>query len=171
MIKTKIKKILVSTDFSAHSLAAVEYARVIANKFHAQILLVHVVDTVPVPGVTSLDPEKGKLVRKMERKALKELTAFAHDHLKRIRNPQLVLCTGVPYDEIVRLATNEGADLVVISTHGRTGLAHVIIGSVAERVVRYSPVPVLTVKPEGMNETPASSSTRQSVKTKRNDRE
>jgi nucleotide-binding universal stress UspA family protein len=154
----KIKKILVSTDFSAHSLAAVEYARVIATKFGAQILLVHVVDTVPVPGVTSLDPNNGKLARKMERKALKELKAFASEHLKGIRNLHLFLCTGPPYDEIVRLATNEGVGLVVISTHGRTGLAHVIIGSVAERVVRHSPIPVLTVKPQGMHEASASSS-------------
>lgn len=157
-IKTKIKKILVPTDFSTHSLAAVEYARVIANKFGAQIILVHVVDTVPVPGVTSIDPNKGKLVRKMERKALRELKAFADAHLKGIRNPQLVLCTGVPYDEIVRLATNEGVDLVVISTHGRTGLAHAIIGSVAERVVRYSLMPVLTVKPQEMHEASTPSS-------------
>lgn len=158
MIKTKIKKILVSTDFSTHSLAAVEYARVIATKFGAEIILLHVVNTVPVPGVTSLDPNKGRLVRKMERKALKELKAFAIEHLKGMRNLELVLSTGVPYEEIVRIATNEGVDLVVISTHGRTGLAHVMIGSVAERVVQYSPMPVLAVKPQGMHEAPARSS-------------
>jgi universal stress protein A len=146
----KIKKILVATDFSAHSLAAVEYARMIATRFRAQIYLLHVVDTVPVLGVTSLDPNYGKLARKVEKKALKELGAFANEHFKGVRNLQLVLCTGTPYDEIVRLATKEGVGLVVISTHGRTGLAHVIIGSVAERVVQHSPVPVLTVKPRGM---------------------
>jgi universal stress protein A len=146
----RIKKILVATDFSAHSIAAVEYARVIAAKSKAQIYLVHVLDTVPVLSVTSLDPSNGKLARKVEKKALKELEAFANEHFKGVRNLQLVLCSGTPYDEIVHLATKEGVSLVVISTHGRTGLAHVIIGSVAERVVRHSPVPVLTVKPQGM---------------------
>jgi nucleotide-binding universal stress UspA family protein len=146
----KIKKILVATDFSAHSLAAVEYARMIATKFRTRIYLVHVVDTAPVLGVTSLDPNYGKLARKVERKAMKELRAFANEHFKGVHNLQLVLCSGTPYDEIVRLAAKERVGLVVISTHGRTGLAHVIIGSVAERVVRHSPVPVLTVKPQGM---------------------
>jgi len=146
----KIKKILVATDFYPLSVAAVEYARVVAAKFRAQIYLMHVVDTVPILGVTSLDPSFGKLARKVERKAMKELRAFADEHLKGTSNLQLVLCSGTPYDEIVRLAKKEGVSLIVISTHGHTGLAHVIIGSVAERVVRHSPVPVLTVKPERM---------------------
>jgi universal stress protein A len=146
----KIKKVLVATDFSPLSVAGVEYARMVAAKFRAQICLVHVVDTVPILGVTSLDPSFGKLARKAERKAMKKLRAFADEHFKGTRNLQLVLCSGTPYEEIARLARKEGVNLVVISTHGRTGLAHVTIGSVAERVVRHSPVPVLTVKPEKM---------------------
>lgn len=140
-----IKKILVATDFSDLSAAAVEYARAFAAKFDAKICLAHVVDTAPLIG-----PGGGSsltMSHEIEKDATKELKRYAAKHLGSLRKLELIICEGDPRQEIVKLVEREKIDLIVMATHGRTGLAHVILGSVAERVVQNSPVPVVLVKP------------------------
>lgn len=148
MMRT-IKKILVPTDLSELSVAAVEYAASLAEKYDARIYLLYVIEGQPSKG---LPPdggysEAGPAASVEEGK--KELHRFVDWKAKEIGDVVEVAQAGKPETEICRFAKEEGIDLIVMATHGRTGLAHVLMGSVAERVVRTSGVPVMTVKPAG----------------------
>ena len=145
-----IHKILVPTDFSTLSLTAIEYATSVPTFQDAQIYLIHVVDNVPVLAFHTVDLNSETLLRDSEEKARTELGRLisTFQATKRILIP--VVRQGEAYKEIVKFARQEGIDLIIIATHGRTGLVHVLMGSVAEKVVRHSPVPALTVKPEKM---------------------
>lgn len=145
-----IKRILVPTDFSDCALSAVRYAAELADKFAAELILLHVVpDTVlalpdavmptPVPSV-NLDAltDAGK-------QGLANL--IVSEKLERHR-PRPEVRIGSPAGEIVAAARDLHADLVCIGTHGRGGIARVLLGSVAEHVLRQSPCPVLTVRPK-----------------------
>jgi len=147
----KLKKILVPTDFSDFSKPAVEYACALAARFESELHLVHVIDD---PVVHVHDPtmiSMGALYDKQE-----ERHEIARTELQKLtdgwENGIEALCEtrqGATFVEIVRYAKDNDIDLIVIGTHGRGGLMHVLIGSVAERVVRKAPCPVLTVRPEG----------------------
>jgi universal stress protein A len=144
-----IKKILVPTDLSEFSAAAVDYAVSLAGKYEARIYVLYVIDgepshrLLPIGGTSevmpALDEKGGKL----------ELHQFVYGKVKESGNVIEVVRAGKAQTEILRYAKEEGVDLIVMATHGRTGLAHVLMGSVAERVVRTSVVPVMTVKPAG----------------------
>lgn len=142
----QIKKILVPTDFSPSSEAGVEYAAAMAKQFGAEVILVHVVesfpymitDTVTVVSYTdSLKTVAQALLDGLSSKLSKEGLSIK-THLATI---------GFPPGEIIKRAEREKADIIVMATHGRTGLGRLLMGSVAEKVVRLSPVPVLTVRP------------------------
>jgi len=145
-------KILVGTDFSDDSSFALDYAEEVARKFAAEIIVVHVDQPLtPVMMTPELGPsmDLGVMDRIAEEQRLlaqRELDKI----VLRLRDGGLkarsLLKVGSPFVEVVRAARNEGADLIVIGTHGRTGLAHVLMGSVAERVVRKASCPVLTVR-------------------------
>jgi nucleotide-binding universal stress UspA family protein len=134
-----LKKILVTTDLSVHSLEALEYAVSLGSLYGSRIYLLHVIEA------------KGTH-RKPEEEAKAAFEEFVRAHVHASSPLQVVTRKGIPADEIIRFAGNEGMDLVVIATHGRTGLQHIWMGSVAERVVRHSTVPVLTVKPRPIRE-------------------
>ena len=143
-----LKRILLATDFSEYSAAARKYACAFADQFHAELHVLHVIQDlaplVPEPGV-AIPPTTDYL---------KELEENATLMLERVLDPQWsagktikrVVRQGPPFLEIVRYAKETGIDLIVIGTLGRTGLAHVFMGSVAEKVVRKSPCPVLSVR-------------------------
>ncbi len=150
-----IKNILVPTDFSDFSAAAVEHARTFSVMYHAPIHLLHIAQEEKVNG-TQRDGG-GKNGHTEAGPAEKEMERFVQKWLRDIRDVHAVIRVGHPYREIVRYATEEEIDLIVIATHGRTGLPHLVMGSVAERVVRYAPGPVLAVKPKALQEEPASS--------------
>ena len=141
----QIKRILVPTDFSRSSLNAVDYAVDLAKQNHAELILVHVIEpmsyAVPryLPEPTALLEEQ----RKEAQGALDRLVARVSERHPQCRSE---VHLGVVYQRIAELAHTLKADLIVIATHGRTGLAHLLIGSVAERVVRMAPCPVLTVR-------------------------
>lgn len=147
--RINVKRILVPIDFSAESLAAVDYAVQFARHFGAELLMLHVVEPVYVaePNVAStdlttfLDDQQHAAVEQLER---------VRTSVKRQgqRGRTLVEC-GVPARVIVEVARRTASDLIVIATHGRTGLSHMLIGSVAERVLRLAGCPVLTVPPTG----------------------
>jgi len=86
---------------------------------------------------------------RMEQFARENMDAFLAEHFSGFENFDTMLATGIPYREIIRKARETGSDLVVIGTHGRTGVEHVIFGSTAERVVRTSACPVLSVRLHG----------------------
>lgn len=148
-MSVKVKRILCPVDFSETSDLALLYAISLARAYDAELEVVHVV----APPVTSLPGEHylGNFVQV----DMKALATACHERvdslladapcLEKLQVTPTVVC-GNPYVEIIRIATEKAADLLVMGTHGRSGLEHLLIGSVAERVVRKAPCPVLTVK-------------------------
>ena len=141
-----IEKVVVPVDFSENSEQALSVAVDLARTLGAEIHVVHVVPTVPyfgppfVPGPV--------LIGQVKEAGRKELDALMARLRARGINASAVLAEGVAYTEIDRAAADLGADLIVIGTHGRTGFQHLLLGSVAERVVRMSRIPVMVVPPK-----------------------
>lgn len=146
-----IKKILVPTDLSDQSLVAVAFARTLAEQFGAVITLMYVVDNLPVLTYPlPVDFNTDRIFKDAIETAKMDVKLFVAEKLDDDESIERVVTLGTPHEEIVQYAMDNSVDLIVIATHGRTGLRHVLLGSVAERVVRYSHIPVLTVKPEEM---------------------
>ena len=142
-----LKLIVCPTDFSPPACTCVQTASELAQHFGAELLLVNVVPTVP-----ALPPDPNYVFKVPEYE--RYLHMDAENHLRQVRE-QLVPTNvkvrttvghGSAADEIVAIADREGADLVVISTHGSTGIERLVFGSVTERVVRLASCPVLTVR-------------------------
>ena len=125
-----------------------EYASTFSRMFEAQIFVLHTLDTIPVLAPDTMDLTTESVIYETERNAKNDLHAFVTSRLSQVPNVIEVVRRGVAEDQIVRFATDESIDLIVMATHGRSGIAHVLMGSVAEKVVQRSAVPVLTVKPE-----------------------
>jgi nucleotide-binding universal stress UspA family protein len=146
-----ISKILVATDFSDDSNYALSYAVEMAQRFSAEIIVLHVDQPLAPVMVSELNPglDLGAMNRIAEEQRLLALREVDKT-VDRLREKQLkvrgLLRVGAPFLEIVTTAQSENVDLIVIGTHGRSGLAHVLLGSVAERVVRKTHCPVLTVR-------------------------
>ncbi len=144
-----IKNILLPTDFSKLSLSAVEHAVDLAHKYGAKIHLLHVIEkTPPILTIRSLDLSEEKIIKSIENNAIESLEN-AVAKIKKNKDIEIlpILKKGIDYEEIVKYAKNSKIDVIVIATHGRTGIIHTLIGSVAEKVVRYSKTPVLVVTP------------------------
>ena len=143
-ISVRIQKFIVPTDFTVFSDHALDYAVVVAKRFHANILIMHVIEPFTysvtdmmqvvdhyVPLKTIAQPMLENLQNRISKGGVKSST---------------VVTKGTPYLEIIKKARKDGADLIVMGTHGRTGAKHILMGSVAERVVRMASCPVLTLK-------------------------
>jgi universal stress protein A len=144
-----IRRILAPADFDVCSSPTIRYAAELAEKFGAELILLHIVQDlalampdavmptpVPAPALTQLiDAAKTGLENLVKAENLGRL------------NPRLEVRVGSPAGEIVAVANDLKVDLVCIGTHGRGGLAHFLLGSVAEKVVRQAPCPVLTIRP------------------------
>lgn len=144
----KIKKILAPTDLSVLSQAGVRYALNLARAVGAEVTVYHVVDTHELMQhdlLRSLD----HILEKCEGALGQFLEEHFSDLLPLVEVRKKVEI-GAPDNNIVEEAKNEGVDLIVISTHGRTGLSHILVGSVTEKVVRHAPCPVLSIRPEAM---------------------
>ncbi|MGD0672466.1 MAG: universal stress protein [Candidatus Binatus sp.] len=145
-------KIVAATDFSEDSTLALTFAQELAAKFSAEIVLVHVDQPLaPVMMTPELGPAMdvgamGRIAEEQRMLAQKELDKIAGKLREAGLKVKVQLKVGSPFMEILRAAQSENADLIVLGTHGRTGLAHVLMGSVAERVVQKSPCPVLTIR-------------------------
>jgi nucleotide-binding universal stress UspA family protein len=145
-----ITRILVPVDFSSHSDRAFRYALRLASRFGASVELIHVVDNPIASGtwtaeevyVPDLLEMLDRLLREAERRLATLKFAAAGDGV----SVETRVLTGQPAHTIVEHAETGGFDLVVMGTHGRTGVSHLFVGSVAERVVRRAPCPVLTVR-------------------------
>lgn len=146
-----LKRILLPTDFSEYSGAARDYACSLVEKFNAELHVLHVLQDLvamaPEPGMAF--PPPGDYLKELEASAKLALEKLPADGLPAGFKVERSLKHGSPFLEIIRYAKEQGIDLIVMGTHGRTGLAHVLLGSVAEKVVRKSPCPVLTVRPVG----------------------
>jgi universal stress protein A len=139
-----IKKILVTTDFSATAHRAFGPARELAEKFGASIILAHVEeDRLPPLVLDYAELDLGEILRRQKEHAREKLDELAPELGSEVR---VEVAVGTPHVEIVNLAEQHGADLVVMATHGRGFLGHAILGSTAERVLRHAPCPVLIVR-------------------------
>ncbi|REJ68158.1 MAG: universal stress protein [Planctomycetota bacterium] len=143
------ERILFPTDFSAYSAAAREYAGTLAEQFDAELHLLHVleqhagIDPVFAAGL-AIPTASAESSAWAEEKLAEVYTAAWTEAHRVVR----ATAKGPPFLEILRYAEEHQIDLIVMGTHGRSGLAHVLMGSVAERVVRKSRCPVLTVRPQ-----------------------
>jgi nucleotide-binding universal stress UspA family protein len=143
-----ITKVLVPVDFSPHAERAFGYATTLAQRFGATLGLVHVVEDPFVTGAWNYEvyvPNVGELLEALIANAAQQLATLKHSAAAFGLTAETAVITGRPAQAIVEHAKKGGFDLIVIGTHGRTGLSHAVMGSVAERVVRKAPCPVLTV--------------------------
>jgi universal stress protein A len=146
------KRILAPVDFSEFSDRALRYALSFAQRFNAELVLVHVVEAFPIDFLMGIKSVKQanewqlQQARTHLRKLCLELTAD-----RRI-SAESVVKFGKPFNEIVEVAKDRGIDLIIIGTHGYTGLKHIQLGSTAEMVVRYAPCPVVVLPNRGSNE-------------------
>lgn len=144
----KLQRILCPTDFSEFSQKSIRYGCELAKTFQAELHLLHVIQDYE-----AIAPATGESFA-MFTDWLPRLTKDAQERLARIPGPEWettlqvhrTSSVGATVDEIVKYAKQHEVDLIVQSTHGRTGLRHFLLGSVAESVVRYAPCPVLTVR-------------------------
>ena len=145
----EINRVLVPTDFSDYSREAVDYAIEIAFKFGASLTFLHVLqDAValfPEPGIAF--PAPGNYLQGLQESAMASLEELK-SKLPAGLEVDTEIRSGTPFVEIVRYAKEKPFDLIVLGTHGRAGLAHVLMGSVAEKVVQKASCPVLTVRPK-----------------------
>jgi nucleotide-binding universal stress UspA family protein len=150
----KWQRILVPHDFSPSANRAAALARDEAKAHGGQVILLHVVDLPPAygPETTLYVTDKSETPIGMREYAVRSATDHLHDLGARLEAEGLAVSTfvrvGKPVDEILRFAAEREADVIVMGTHGRTGLMHLLAGSVAERVVRGSPIPVMTIRHE-----------------------
>ena len=143
-----IKTILVPTDFSEPSALALASAKDLAKAFNASIHLVHVVQD-PLSQAWALESYgamPADLLKDLEGIAQKDLDKALPEAERAACKATLATVVGSPFGQIIEYAKTHDIDLIVMGTHGRGALAHAILGSVAERVVRLAPCPVLTVR-------------------------
>ncbi len=145
----EIRSILAPTDFSHHAATGLRYACGLAQQFHSTLHLLHVLPEVvaPVGPEPMLVPTvPAEYYREAEQTALQAMETALDNTWGKPASVHSKVQWGDPVIGIVNYAREHDIDLVVISTHGRTGLRHVLLGSVAERIVREAPCPVLTVR-------------------------
>ena len=144
-----ITRILVPVDFSSHSERAFRYALRLASRFGATVDLLHVVDNPFAAGTMTAEvyvPNLPEMLDSLLQEAEKGLAALKSAAAGEGLRVETHVLTGQPAHTIVENARTGGFDLIVMGTHGRTGFSHLFVGSVAERVVRRAPCPVLTVR-------------------------
>lgn len=146
----QIKKILFPTDFSEGARAAMEYAVSLARDYNAELILLYVVQDISIaewyiPSSLSVTD----LVEDMVKSATNEMDKWSAEASAQVRDVEKMVLRGVPFTEIIRTAREKEADLIVIGTHGRTGIDHMLFGSTAEKVLRKASCPVLTVRMPG----------------------
>ena len=145
----RIREILYPADFSENAAAAWPYAREMAEQLGARLLLLHVAPgPYPAPE-TFLTAEQWRGVFAAQQKEAEAKLRALASTAPEVKT-EILVTRGVPFLEIARVAAERKADLIVMGTHGRTGLAHALIGSVAEKVVRMAACPVLTVRHAAM---------------------
>jgi nucleotide-binding universal stress UspA family protein len=141
----QFKHILVPTDFGESAQRALDIAVDLANKYGSTLVLLHVYE-VPALVYEGMIVSPVDLLTPVREAAERQFDEALGKLRSRVPRSKGFLTVGAPWQEILRAVADEGADLVVMGTHGRRGVHHVLMGSVAEKVVRMSPVPVLTVR-------------------------
>jgi nucleotide-binding universal stress UspA family protein len=144
-----IHRILVPVDFSECSRAALEAAALLAQRLGASIDVLHVWETPHYVGPEFLIREPGETGHPLQEAALTQAETEMDEFLSQFRQREefrVRLESGKPYETIIKLAGDGHFDAIVMGTHGRSGLRHLVLGSVAEKVVRTAPCPVMTIR-------------------------
>jgi nucleotide-binding universal stress UspA family protein len=144
-----VARILVPIDFSESSKDALKYAVRFAKQFGAELILVHIVEPTVYPadfsfaqvGFPNIDEE-------LRNESAEKLSQLVDEIMEEV-SARSVVRTGKAFLEIIGVAKEEAVDLIIMATHGHTGVEHILFGSTAEKVVRKAPCPVLTVPPRG----------------------
>ncbi len=141
----RLQKILVPVDFSRHSEIARNYGCDFAEKFGAELHLLTVVQEM-IGDMDAFYAVPGNYAQEVRAESERRLATFLDPKWSNGKNISRYAVSGVPFLEIVRYARENAIDLIVMGTHGRGAVKHILMGSVAERVVRTAPCPVLTVR-------------------------
>lgn len=146
----QLSRILVPTDFSEHGHLAAQYGAALAEQFRADLYLLHVIDDyfIMAPEAMLMLPDRNQYLADLKAAAERGLAPLPDRSA--LPEGRIVRKTAVgrPFEEISCFARDHAIDLIVIGSHGRRGVAHALMGSVAERVVRIAVCPVLTVRPD-----------------------
>ncbi len=143
----KVERILYATDFSEGAAPALTYAVDLAKHYNAKLYVIHVLyDLSQVMGIHVPHISHDELYKELNQWAMKEMDKCCMEALRGLSNVEKIVLKGIPYEEIIKFATNEKVDIIAIGTYGRTGLERLIYGSTAERVVRRAPCAVITVR-------------------------
>lgn len=146
----KIKKILLPCDLTTNSSKIFPYVLSVSEKYNSMIYLLHVAEDIhrlapyPYPG---LGADQKKLEKANQKKLSKKVVKICDKYFKKCPYFKKIIVAGHPVVEILKIIESKDIDLVIMGTHGRSGMEHVIFGSVAGNVVKKSPVPVLTINP------------------------
>ena len=140
------QRFLVPLDFSEYANQALDYAINLASKLGARLTLLHVIQPLPLGGVDMGVTVPYTYIQDLEAEIMESM----NDYLERVTaaglEGEIAVVHGVPFHEIIEMAKTQQMDLIVMGTHGRTGFQHVLLGSVAEKVVRLAPCPVLVAR-------------------------
>ncbi|MGH6691341.1 MAG: universal stress protein [Gammaproteobacteria bacterium] len=146
MATNVFRRVVAPTDFSESSKQAWDLTQRLAKALGSEVMLVHVFVEAPVYGDPPAVTTAWEVVVEAQKWVADELERWADQARKTGIDVRTIVLTGSPASEIVRHANEAHADVVIMGTHGRTGLSRVLLGSVAERVIRTAPCPVLTVR-------------------------
>ena len=146
----RIKTILFPTDFSNGARAAMDHAVSLAMDYQAKLILLYVIQDISIaewyiPSTLAVADR----TEDMRKSASQEMDKWVADVSAKVNDVEKMVARGVPFVEIIKTAKEKSADLIVIGTHGRTGIDHLLFGSTAEKVVRKAACPVLTVRIAG----------------------
>jgi len=145
----KLSRIVCPTDFSPTSSRAVDYAATMADSFGAELILLHVIPRMDYPlrsfGMASSLQHINEELEIRAKEGLEQRVELLHKSLPDVKM-RVVVQHGDAYEATLSCATAESADMIVMGTHGHTGIKHALLGSTAEKVVRLSKIPVLTVR-------------------------
>jgi len=139
-------RFLVPLDFSEYANQALDYAIHLASKLEARLTLLHVIQALPLGGVDMGVTLPFTLLQDLEAKITSSMQAYLERVTAAGLEGEIIIVKGVPFQEILETAKTQQVDLIVMGTQGRTGYQHLLLGSVAEKVVRLAPCPVLVVR-------------------------
>ncbi len=143
----EIKTIAIPVDFSETSSIIIEWGKALAKKLGAKIILINVVEDIPAFDMTTDAKTFQELERTLLEGAREYMQSFLNKHFADFPEVETVITKGKVVEKIIEVAKEKEADLIIMGTHGRKGLDKIVFGSVADGIVKYSPIPVLTINP------------------------